>query len=414
MNNCELFRNFAQVIHIVINNMKKILLSLTMLMLTITVSAQSFNSNSDVNSQWRTKTIHVKGGGKTPDVVTLLKAFHKEMPTWVVGEVMKQYANPAKGTKRTGSTLLLENDEDGADFELLIDPKNGYVGYSSATDVDQMAACVWRRSNGHRIFAIDLYEQHDPVQNLLCWYDYDPQTETMKAELSPIDKYKKPYRETEFSWALPRKGTDFVIREYHNYLIPTVTRIYKWDGMEHKLAKTLIGDFKYGWFGDEDNLLQASKQGFQDFALVQLKKDDGPVLCLRKKNDTGVDYILIVSPFKNNMQAIAAIDEATTIEGFFRVKPEKGAPWKGDEVIVRCRDFESVNYYSVLDYGVVKYIVVDEPERDDSGTIIGHTPHIIGYGSKDESIHIIHADVAERLTFNPQWQPLEFTEETRF
>lgn len=393
--------------------MKKFLLLIMVLVYADSMTATEFLCNSEVNAQWRSKTISVKGGGQTPDVVTLLKAFHQALPTWVVGEVLKQHAHPAKGTKRDGSTLLFEDNNDD-EFQILIDPKNGYVGYSSMTDVDQMSACVWRRTNGHRIFAISLYEQHDSVQNLLCWYDYDPATQTMKAEKSPIDKYKKPFNENmEFSWTLPRKGTDFVIREYYNYLIPTVTRIYKWDGMEHKLAKTQIADFKYGWFGGED-LLQASKQGFHDYALYPFIKGESPVLCLRKKNDVGVDYILIVAPYKNNMQAVAAIDESTTIEGFFRVKPEKDAPWTGNEVIVFCRDFEHVNYYTVLNFGVVSYIVTDEPELDDAGNTIGYSTHINGYGSKKESIHIAHAEVAEHVAFNPKWEPLEFTTETRF
>lgn len=392
--------------------MKKYLLLIVLLASVGNVAANEILSNSEVNAQWREKTVSVKGGGQAPDVLTLLKAFHQALPTWVVGEVLKQHAHPAKGTKRDGSTLLFE-DNDNDEFRILIDPKNGYIDYSSMTDVDQMSACVWRRSNGHRIFAISLYEQHDPVQNLLCWFDYDPATQTMKAEKSPIDTYKKPYKEMDFDWTLPRKGTDFVIREYYNYLIPTVTRIYQWDGMGFKLGKTLIGDFKYGWFGGSD-LLQASKQGFHDFALVSFTKGESPVLCLRKKNDVGVDYILVVAPFKNNMQAIAAVDESTTIEGLFRVKPEKDAPWTGKEVIAYCRDFEHVNYFTVLNFGVVSYIVADEPEIDDEGNTIGYTPHIIGYGAKDESIHIMHAEVAERLSLDPQWQPLEFTAETRF
>lgn len=93
---------------------------------------------------------------------------------------------------------------------------------------------------------------------------------------------------------------------------------------------------------------------------------------------------------------------------------EVNAQWTGKEVIAYCRDFEHVNYFTVLNFGVVSYIVADEPEIDDEGNTIGYTPHIIGYGAKDESIHIMHAEVAEQLSLDPQWQPLEFTAETRF
>lgn len=387
--------------------MRKTIVCFLMLIMANQLTAQKLLSNSEVDSLWRNMTIPVKGGGLRPDVVMLLEAFHKALPTWVVGEVMKQHAHPAKGTKRNGSILLLES-HDNDDFELLIDPKNGYIDFSSQTDIDQMEACLWRRENAHSLFAVSLYEQHDPVQHLLCWFDYNPATQTMKAEKSPVDTYKRPFESVDISWSLPRKGTDFVIREYYNYLIPTVTRIYQWDGMQHKLAKTLIADFQYGWFGSND-MYQASKEGYNEYALLNL--EGSPLLCLKK---TDLDNILVVAPFKNSMQVVGANDEATRIEGLFHVKPEDGAPWTGKEVVVLCRDFESVNYYSVLKEGLVSYFVADEPEKDDTGVTIGYKPTITGYGAKDESIHIIHASVSERLEFNPQWQTFEYTEETRF
>ncbi len=387
--------------------MRKTIVCLLILMTASQLAAQDFLSNSEVDSLWRNMTIPVKGGGLRPDVVMLLEAFHKALPTWVVGEVMKQHAHPAKGTKRNGSILLLES-HDNDEFELLIDPKNGYIDFSSQTDIDQMEACLWRRENAHSLFAISLYEQHDPVQHLLCWFDYNPATQTMKAEKSPVDTYKRPFESVDISWSLPRKGTEFVIREYYNYLIPTVTRIYQWDGMQHKLAKTLIADFQYGWFGSND-MYQASKEGYNEYALLNL--EGSPLLCLKK---TDLDNILVVAPFKNSMQVVGANDEATRIEGLFHVKPEDGAPWTGKEVVVLCRDFESVNYYSVINDGLVSYFVADEPMKDDNGATIGYTPSITGYGGKDESIHIMHASIAKRVEFNPQWQSFEYTEEERF
>ena len=69
-------------------------------------------SNSEVDARWRKTAIKVAGGGAAPNVVTLLKAFHQALPTWVVGEVLDQNDHPAKGTRRNGSTLILESDEE--------------------------------------------------------------------------------------------------------------------------------------------------------------------------------------------------------------------------------------------------------------------------------------------------------------
>ena len=95
-------------------------------------------SNSEVDARWRKTAIKVAGGGASPNVVTLLKAFHQTLPTWVVGEVLDQNDHPAKGTKRNGSTLILESDEED-EMTIIIDPGNGYAEYSALTDVDQMS-----------------------------------------------------------------------------------------------------------------------------------------------------------------------------------------------------------------------------------------------------------------------------------
>ena len=145
--------------------------------------------NADVNARWSKTTINVKNGGQAPDVVKLLRAFNEAMPTWVVREVLKQADHPAKGTRQSGTASIWDGkDED--DFRILIDKKNGYADLASQTDVDQMSACVWRKDNGHRIFAVSLYEQHGMPQHLLCWYDYDPQTQKMTPAKSPLETFE--------------------------------------------------------------------------------------------------------------------------------------------------------------------------------------------------------------------------------
>ena len=119
--------------------MKKTLFSLLMLAIATSMSAKTFYSNSDINKQWRTKTISVKNGGQTPDVVTLLKAFHQAFPAWVVNEVLEQADHPAKGTRQSGTASIFDAEDD---YRILIDRRNGYVDLSSQTDISQMEACV--------------------------------------------------------------------------------------------------------------------------------------------------------------------------------------------------------------------------------------------------------------------------------
>ena len=71
--------------------MRKTIFTLLMLAVAIGMSAHELLSNAEVDAQWRTKTISVKNGGQSPNVVMLLKAFNKALPTWVVGDYKKPF-----------------------------------------------------------------------------------------------------------------------------------------------------------------------------------------------------------------------------------------------------------------------------------------------------------------------------------
>ena len=119
--------------------MRKTLISLIMLTIAANIAAQDFLNNSEINSQWRQKTISVKNGGQTPDVVKLLRAFNEVMPTWTVSQVLKQADHPAKGTRQSGTAVIWDGEEED-DYRILIDRRNGYADLASQTDIDQTAA----------------------------------------------------------------------------------------------------------------------------------------------------------------------------------------------------------------------------------------------------------------------------------
>lgn len=383
--------------------MKRIVVLLLSVLIGSSAWANIVMSNSEVSQYWRSKSIKVTDGGATPDVMTLLKAFHQTLPTWVVGEVVKQEAQPAKGTRFDGNSSTYEEEEGLLD--IIIDRRNGYVGYLSPTDVDQVTACVWRKNNGHRIFAVSLYDQHDPVQNLLCWYDYDPQTQTLTPSKSPIDSYQKPFERMEFSWTLPRKGTDFIIHEYYFFPDTDFTQVYSWDGETFHRSKTLIDDFCFQYFGEGD-WIKAGTQGFTQYALVDIDHSGSPALCL-KNNDNWI----VVNEFRGKMQTVTVCDEATMLESMYHVVPEAGKPWTEKDVVVYTSDFEHVHYYVVLQNGSIGYIITSEPNYDEEeGRVTEYASHKNGYGAKDESIDIIHADRGEDIFIKPQWKPFSFIE----
>ncbi|MCR5679007.1 MAG: hypothetical protein K6G08_02200 [Prevotella sp.] len=172
---------------------------------------------------WATRSIKVRGGGKAPDIVQLTKAFNSVWKVEVVGNVL-QLAKDPNFTK-------LENPE--YDSETIVDRRNGYICVSSGgTDSDYMEACVWKRDNGHRLFAICMGSPTDPEIELVCFYDYDPVTQTMTPETSPADTFK--LTEEFYSYNLPRIGKDFSIVEYIlNDDEFDIEHVFTFDGMKH-------------------------------------------------------------------------------------------------------------------------------------------------------------------------------------
>lgn len=172
---------------------------------------------------WANKTIKVANGGQAPSIITLTKAFNSVWPTYVVEGILKQAANPnfkeAKDEEYGGSTV--------------VDRSNGYLcedaGYS---DSESMEACVWKRDNGHRLFAIQVSSSCDPDFSVICFYDYNPDTQTLTPEPSPVDTYK-PKEGRDYWFKLPRQGKDFIITEMiHNDKV-NLSSIYKFDGKKH-------------------------------------------------------------------------------------------------------------------------------------------------------------------------------------
>lgn len=175
-----------------------------------------------VGKGWATRPIKVKGGGKAPGVVTLTKAFNDVWKVYVVSGILKQAQDP-KFTYKSDPEY---------DSEDIVDRKNGYMGVDSGgTDSDYMESCVWRCDNGHRLFAIRMGGPTDPEIEVVCFYDYDPETETMTPVESPVDTFKP--KEEYYSYSLPRKGKDFIITEYILSDDSNLQHIYTFDGQKH-------------------------------------------------------------------------------------------------------------------------------------------------------------------------------------
>jgi hypothetical protein len=357
---------------------------LILLAMASNMSAQETLSNSEIDSQWRQKTISVKNGGQTTDVVTLLKAFHQALPSWVVGEVLKQAEHPAKDTRQSGTASILDTEDD---YRILIDRRNGYVDLSSETDISQMEACVWRKDNGHRIFAVSLYEQHDPVQNLLCWYDYDPTTQTMKPERSPLDDFKPAVPEAQLGWSLPRKGTDFTISEYYPGL-PSITHVYHWDRRQFHKGDIRMPHFEYMPSVGSTHAEVAGHcyHDWSHYALVDLTGEGWPVLLLEERKDGKMTNRIMLADYKGNLSVIATQTPDGEKMNVYQLPPRKN----NKRVAVQYRDMAGGYYYAILTGNNVMFTLSDLPNfskaSEDDERVVSVEE---GFGGDDETPEIL-------------------------
>ena len=367
--------------------MRRVLICIMVLMAFAgSSSAQKTLDNSEVNSQWRTKRISVKDGGQTPDVVTLLRAFHQALPTWAVSQVLKQADHPAKGTRQSGTAAIWDGEEED-DYRILIDRRNGYADLASQTDIDQTAASVWRKDNGHRIFALSLFQQHGNPQNVLCWYDYDPQTQTMTPEKSPLDDFKPSAKGAFVAYELPMTGTDFNIIEYYPSQ-PAITHVYKWNRKQFLYNGVQMPDFEYKLAPDSKSTTRISESGyaFSHYCLIDPTDSGSPMMAFCNFVEGEIGDLMLIGEFKGNHVALGQkTRDGEKLNLFYAPEAQNG----NQQVAVVHRDMAGGLWYNILLGNLVQYVVCDLPNfaNPDDGRTVKITA---GFGSDDETTEIIN------------------------
>ena len=134
-------------------SMKKYLLLLLAATTSMCALATENHSLEEIRDQWTSRNIKVPKGGENPNIVQLLTAFQNAWGTYVIDPVLRCAKDPRFTSKKDEET----------DGEIIVDRKNGYACLDNGgTDSGYMETCVWRRNNGHRLFAIVLGQPVDP------------------------------------------------------------------------------------------------------------------------------------------------------------------------------------------------------------------------------------------------------------
>ena len=135
-------------------------------LLVTTASAQNEASATMLKKLQSTKIKGVKGEG----IIPIFEAFNNKWETDAGNSILLKHRNPTK----FNATNIPDN---GPVIDVVIDQPNGYVSADNGGgDGDYIEACIWKRTNGHRLFAVHLGDPVDPEIDLICFYDYNPAT----------------------------------------------------------------------------------------------------------------------------------------------------------------------------------------------------------------------------------------------
>ncbi len=219
-------------------------------------------------------------------IISLFEAFNKKWETGAGNSIMMKHQNPRKFNS-------INKPENGPVIDVVIDEPNGYVSADNGGgDGDYIEACVWKRKNGHRLFAVHLGDPVDPEIDLVCFYDYNPAKKTLTPERSAVNSFKPFFQggsDNYFTYSLPHKGKNLIIEEtfyaWHdpdNILIePSLHHIYTFDGMSLHYSGTKIECHdKLDKAFSERAIISDNDTEMTRFALIDIDGDNVPEIWL--------------------------------------------------------------------------------------------------------------------------------------
>ena len=190
----------------------------------VETSAQN-TSLEEIDKGWSTKTINNVANGS---LATMLERFDQTWPTWMCNAIRKTM-------KKGLSTEVLDKE---TALTVTVDTKNGFVSLGDGgTDGEYLSACYWNRSNGHKLLAVLLGSPTDPCIEVLCTYDYDPQTKVLRPEPDILKGYRWGQRgNNQVFVTLPHSGKNVEVRDWTDE--GPVLHLFTWDGMKPVYEKS--------------------------------------------------------------------------------------------------------------------------------------------------------------------------------
>lgn len=273
-------------------NCLRALLVMSMLAVaSVTLYAQRFSNYGDINRTWMKLPIT---GVRNGNILTLLEAFNK---TWRTVPATELLAQPVTNTDAPGG------------YAIVVDRPNGYVSINElGDDGEALSACVWKRSNGHKLFAVAYTRYHGVFpQTYVYMYDYNQKNGKMTPEQSALSLFKPSfdgaYGVDAVTVQLPQHGKDVVVTEFIMGWGMAINHTYSWDGMRPKLSRTELAC--YGEMEDIYNkeYMMEDRIRFDRYALYDFDEDNVPEVWLSTDNE---EYQAVFSLVNGKVSMLAS------------------------------------------------------------------------------------------------------------
>lgn len=269
--------------------MKKTLLLIAAITCLTIADAQTRISIDNLYSQWQLQNIPAsKSGG----ILDLVGSFNLQYPTYSGSEFLKDVDRP----------------ESERQWLITLDRPNGFASFAEGSDdasSESMQACVWKRSNGHKLFAISFEQQSSKVKAFTAFYDLDPSTGILKPEKSLAKLFTPNNPKGIVHISLPQHGKDMKVTEYYINAMFGITHIYPWDGMKPGRERVEIENIDKMWEEFCDQAMMDGEHPVARYALIDIDRDGSPELMLGSESD---DYQAVFALYDGKYKMIAAKD----------------------------------------------------------------------------------------------------------
>ena len=345
------------------------------------MNAQQKLSVDQVKSQWQTRNLKVEVD--KPTILQLVQTFQNAFPTYSGGELIKfsKSKTPYDNTDK------------------VVDIKNGYVLYSEddpdSDNDEQLQACVWRRSNGHSLFAVNLHRFSNEV-DVLCFYDFNPQTKTLTPEKSLTQLFTPSFSGYRYRVWLPQNGKNLKVEEFFGAL--TILHSYSWDGNRPVNPKVSISNFDSYQATFAEKVFFAEEHPLTQYALIDVDKDGVPELWLSSDDQT----YQAVFAVKLTMDYVGGQDDRTTLSFY------KGAVCTSGHCGAGCMS----SIYRTVKESSYGSTLMDIQEYDNAIDDYGPSQFTLdGEEITESKGQAFIRKLGDEITFNPRWKKLYLDEE---